>query len=236
MKPQTAALRSGVEILIATPGRLLDHVEQKTVNLSQVELLVLDEADRMLDMGFLPDMQRIINLLSPQRQNLMFSATFSRRDPQARRTLPGQAGADRGRAAQRAGRQRRAARLPGRVRRGQARRGRPPDPRRATSTQVHRLLQHQARRRPAGAPAAEATASTPNAIHGDKSQQERLQTLEAFKQGEHRGAGRHRRRRARPRHRRPAGGDQLRPAALAEDYVHRIGRTGRAGATGWRCR
>ena len=77
MQPQTNALRAGVEILIATPGRLLDHVQQKSVNLSQVQLLVLDEADRMLDMGFLPDIQRIINLLSPRRQNLMFSATFS---------------------------------------------------------------------------------------------------------------------------------------------------------------
>ena len=77
MQPQTNALRAGVEILIATPGRLLDHVQQKSVNLSQVQLLVLDEADRMLDMGFLPDIQRIINLLNPRRQNLMFSATFS---------------------------------------------------------------------------------------------------------------------------------------------------------------
>ena len=77
MAPQTAALRAGVEIVIATPGRLLDHVQQKTLNLSQTQILVMDEADRMLDMGFLPDLQRIINLLPKQRQNLMFSATFS---------------------------------------------------------------------------------------------------------------------------------------------------------------
>ncbi len=77
MAPQTTALRAGVEILIATPGRLLDHVQQKTVSLSQAEILILDEADRMLDMGFLPDLQRIISLLPKQRQNLMFSATFS---------------------------------------------------------------------------------------------------------------------------------------------------------------
>lgn len=77
MNPQTAALRAGVEIVIATPGRLLDHVQQKTINLSQTQILVMDEADRMLDMGFLPDLQRIINLLPKQRQNLMFSATFS---------------------------------------------------------------------------------------------------------------------------------------------------------------
>jgi superfamily II DNA/RNA helicase len=77
MTPQTAALRAGVEIVIATPGRLLDHVQQKTLSLSQTEILVMDEADRMLDMGFLPDLQRIINLLPERRQNLMFSATFS---------------------------------------------------------------------------------------------------------------------------------------------------------------
>ncbi|MCL1886841.1 MAG: DEAD/DEAH box helicase [Betaproteobacteria bacterium] len=77
MAPQTAALQAGVEILIATPGRLLDHVQQKSVNLSQTNILILDEADRMLDMGFLPDLQRIINLLPKKRQNLMFSATFS---------------------------------------------------------------------------------------------------------------------------------------------------------------
>ncbi|WP_084416592.1 DEAD/DEAH box helicase [Massilia alkalitolerans] len=77
MKGQTTILKGGVEIVIATPGRLLDHIEQKNVSLGQVQMLVMDEADRMLDMGFLPDLQRIINLLPKQRQNLMFSATFS---------------------------------------------------------------------------------------------------------------------------------------------------------------
>ena len=77
IEPQTKELRAGVEILVATPGRLLDHVGQKTANLGQVEILVLDEADRMLDMGFLPDIRRIIELLPRRRQNLMFSATFS---------------------------------------------------------------------------------------------------------------------------------------------------------------
>jgi ATP-dependent RNA helicase RhlE len=75
--PQIKELRAGVEILVATPGRLMDHVGQRTVNLSQVEILVLDEADRMLDMGFIPDIRKIVALLPSQRQNLLFSATFS---------------------------------------------------------------------------------------------------------------------------------------------------------------
>ena len=74
---QIAIVRGGIEILIATPGRLLDHIEQKTVNLSQVEIFVLDEADRMLDMGFIPDIKRIMALMPKKRQNLLFSATFS---------------------------------------------------------------------------------------------------------------------------------------------------------------
>ena len=74
--PQLKALHAGVEILVATPGRLLDHLHQKSVNLSRVEFLVLDEADRMLDMGFIPDIKRILAVLPKQRQNLLFSATF----------------------------------------------------------------------------------------------------------------------------------------------------------------
>ncbi len=77
IKPQIKALQAGVEIVVATPGRLLDHLQQKSINLSQVQMLVLDEADRMLDMGFLPDIKSIIATLPPVRQNLMFSATFS---------------------------------------------------------------------------------------------------------------------------------------------------------------
>jgi ATP-dependent RNA helicase RhlE len=76
IEPQTKVLRAGVEILVATPGRLLDHVQQRTVNLGQVSILVLDEADRMLDMGFLPDIRKILALLPDRRQNLLFSATF----------------------------------------------------------------------------------------------------------------------------------------------------------------
>jgi ATP-dependent RNA helicase RhlE len=77
INPQVKKLRSSVDILIATPGRLLDHANQKTIDLSKIEILVLDEADRMLDMGFLPDIKRILGLLPKKRQNLLFSATFS---------------------------------------------------------------------------------------------------------------------------------------------------------------
>ncbi len=76
-EPQAAKLRGGPEIVVATPGRLLDHVSQRTIDLSRVEILVLDEADRLLDMGFIRDIRRIIDLLPPKRQNLLFSATFS---------------------------------------------------------------------------------------------------------------------------------------------------------------
>ncbi len=77
INPQMKALRGQLDILVATPGRLLDHVGQKTLDLSGVEILVLDEADRMLDMGFIRDIKKILALLPKQRQNLLFSATFS---------------------------------------------------------------------------------------------------------------------------------------------------------------
>jgi ATP-dependent RNA helicase RhlE len=77
INPQIASLRRGVDILVATPGRLLDHVQQKTVDLGGIEIFVLDEADRMLDMGFIRDIRKIIALLPPKRQNLLFSATFA---------------------------------------------------------------------------------------------------------------------------------------------------------------
>ena len=75
--PQVRALRGGPEIVVATPGRLLDHLGQRTIDLSRVEILVLDEADRMLDMGFIRDIRKILAVLPPRRQNLLFSATFS---------------------------------------------------------------------------------------------------------------------------------------------------------------
>lgn len=78
MNPQLAAAEAGLDILIATPGRLLDHMHQGTISLYQLEVLVLDEADRMLDMGFIHDIQRIMAKLPPKRQTLLFSATFSK--------------------------------------------------------------------------------------------------------------------------------------------------------------
>jgi len=107
INPQISKLRKGVDILIATPGRLLDHAGQNTVDLSQVEILVLDEADRMLDMGFIHDVKRVLALLpkTEKRQNLLFSATFSKEikqlagrmlnDPQLVEVAPQNATADR---------------------------------------------------------------------------------------------------------------------------------------------
>jgi ATP-dependent RNA helicase RhlE len=87
IKPQIQMLRRGVDILVATPGRLLDHLGQKTVDLSQLEILVLDECDRMLDMGFIHAIRKILAQLPPSRQTLMFSATFSKAIQQLANTL-----------------------------------------------------------------------------------------------------------------------------------------------------
>ncbi|MDI6746146.1 MAG: DEAD/DEAH box helicase, partial [Rhodocyclaceae bacterium] len=77
INPQTSALRAGVDIVVATPGRLLDHINQRNIDLSGIEILVLDEADRMLDMGFIRDIRKILALLPKKKQSLLFSATFS---------------------------------------------------------------------------------------------------------------------------------------------------------------
>jgi superfamily II DNA/RNA helicase len=229
MKGQTEILKSGVEIVIATPGRLLDHIEQKNVSLSQVQMLVMDEADRMLDMGFLPDLQRIINLLPKKRQNLMFSATFSPEikrlagsflnDPLTIEVARSNATADK------------VTQIVYKVDEEAKRdvvefliRGR-------NLTQVmvfsntkigaSRLARHL-----------EQSGIKAQAIHGDKTQQERMAALDAFKKGE--------------THVLVATDVAARgldisdlPCVInydlpynAEDYVHRIGRTGRAGASG----
>ncbi len=229
MAPQTAALRSGVEIVIATPGRLLDHVQQKTLNLSQVQILVMDEADRMLDMGFLPDLQRIINLLPKVRQNLMFSATFSPEIKKLANTF-----------------------LSKPVMIEVARSNATAD----NVTQVVYKVDEAAKRDAVAhiirernlkqvivfsntkigasrlSRELEKQGVNATAIHGDKSQAERMAALEAFKRGEIEVlvatdvAAR--------------GLDIAEmPCVInydlpynAEDYVHRIGRTGRAGASG----
>src|SRR4029077_5268317 len=77
MQPQIDRLRRGIDILVATPGRLLDHHGQRTLDLSQVQIFVLDEADRMLDMGFIHDIKKVLAILPAKKQSLLFSATFS---------------------------------------------------------------------------------------------------------------------------------------------------------------
>jgi len=230
IKPQLAALRQGAEVLIATPGRLLDHVEQRTANLGQVEVLVLDEADRMLDMGFLPDIHRIIRLLPKQRQNLMFSATFSKEirklagtflnDPQLIEVARRNATAENVEQ--------------------QIYRVRDTESKRAAVAQLIRdrnlpqVIVFTNTKIGAGrlARILEKQGLNASAIHGDKSQQERLAVLDAFKKNE-----------VRVLVATDVAARGLDIAELpgvinydlpysAEDYVHRIGRTGRAGASG----
>ncbi len=229
MAPQTAALRAGVEIVIATPGRLLDHVQQKTLNLSQTQILVMDEADRMLDMGFLPDLQRIINLLPKKRQNLMFSATFSTEikklagsflnDPVTIEVARSNQTADR------------VTQVVYKIEEEHKRdavahliRGR--DLKQVlvfsnTKIGASRLARQL-----------EQEGVKASAIHGDKSQSERMAALEAFKSGEIDVLV------ATDVAARGLDISDL-PCVInfdlpynAEDYVHRIGRTGRAGASG----
>jgi ATP-dependent RNA helicase RhlE len=229
MKPQTAELKAGVEVLVATPGRLLDHIEAKNCVLNQVEYVVLDEADRMLDIGFLPDLQRILSYLPKSRQTLLFSATFS---PEIKRLAesylqePLLVEVARPNATASTVEQRFFSVAPD-------------DKRRA----VLKLLKDRSLSQAIVfvnsklgcarlARSFERDGLRTNALHGDKSQDERLKALEAFKSGEV---------------------DVLvatdvaargldiadLPAVFnfdvpfnAEDYVHRIGRTGRAGASG----
>src|SRR5450830_988939 len=229
MKPQTVILRGGVEIVIATPGRLLDHVEQKNVSLGQVQMLVMDEADRMLDMGFLPDLQRIINMLPKQRQNLMFSATFS---PEIKKLA--------------------ASFLNSPVTIEVARSNATADKvtqivYKVPESQKVEVVEYIIRQRELKqvivfsntkigasklARHLEQSGIKASAIHGDKTQQERMAALESFKQGEIEVLV------ATDVAARGLDITDL-PCVInydlpynAEDYVHRIGRTGRAGASG----
>ena len=233
MKEQVATLRGGIEILIATPGRLLDHIGSRVANLSQVELLVLDEADRMLDMGFLPDLQRIINLIPAQRQTLLFSATFSPeikklaqsylRNPVTVEVARQNAAADTVRQVihmVRSGDKEKAIVkiLASRTEQGLSRQCIIFTNSRMGCARLARALERDGIK--AGA------------IHGDKSQGERTLTLDAFKSGAIEAlvatdvAARGLDIPAMPcviNHELPFN---------AEDFIHRIGRTGRAGSTG----
>ena len=229
MKPQTLELKRGVEILVATPGRLLDHIEAKNAVLNQVEYVVLDEADRMLDIGFLPDLQRILSYLPKKRTTLLFSATFS---PEIRRLANSY--------------------LQDPVTIEVAR----PNATASTVEQhfygvadedkrhaLHQVLRQRGMKQAFVfvnsklgcarlARSLEREGLKTTALHGDKSQDERLKALDSFKKGEvdllvcTDVAAR---------------GLDIKdvPAVFnfdipfnAEDYVHRIGRTGRAGASG----
>jgi len=227
--PQREALRRGCEVLVATPGRLLDHLEQKNLNLSQVGLFVLDEADRMLDMGFLPDLDRIVRQLPARRQGLLFSATFSNEIRKLARSY-----------------------LNNPVEVSVAARNATAD---TVTQQVYPLASADKRSavvhlvKSRGLRQVIVFSNTKigcsrlarelirdgvkaESIHGDKSQGDRMKALEAFKAGElevlvatdvaARGLD-------------VAGVPCVINYDLphnAEDYVHRIGRTGRAGASG----
>ena len=228
IEPQIKALRAGVEILVATPGRLLDHVGQRTVNLGQVEVLVLDEADRMLDMGFLPDIRRILELLPPRRQNLLFSATFS----DDIRNLSGSILTNPARvevmARNTAAEDVAPARLPGRPG-PQGGPPRPPDPQGGPPVLVFTRTKLAASRL---ASRLDREGLDAVAIHSDRSQPERTRALEGFKAGEIRVLV------ATDVAARGLDIEDL-PVVVnfelpwnPQDYIHRIGRTGRAGATG----
>jgi superfamily II DNA/RNA helicase len=229
MKPQTETLRRGVEIVIATPGRLLDHVEQKNISLAQVQMLVMDEADRMLDMGFLPDLQRIINLLPKKRQNLMFSATFSPEikklantfltDPTTIEVARSNATADKvTQVVYKVGEEQKRDVVEFLIRQRELKQVLVFSNTKIGASRLSRYLEQ------AGIKA--------SAIHGDKTQQERMAALESFKQGEIDVLV------ATDVAARGLDISDL-PCVInydlpynAEDYVHRIGRTGRAGASG----
>ena len=229
INPQIDALSRGLDILVATPGRLLDHVNQGNVDLDYVEVFVLDEADRMLDMGFIHDIKRIIKQMPAKRQNLMFSATYSdeiRRLAQSFLRNPVEIEVARRNTAVEAVTQH--AHLV------------PKDLKRALLSHLIRhndwpqvlvftRTKHGANRL---AKQLEEDGITTAAIHGNKSQNARTQALAGFKQGSVR---------ALVATEVAARGLDIKELPyvvnyelpnVPEDYVHRIGRTGRAGASG----
>jgi ATP-dependent RNA helicase RhlE len=229
MERQVRALRAGVEVVVATPGRLLDHVRQRTIDLSRVETLVLDEADRMLDMGFIHDIKRILALLPTERQSLLFSATFSPRirrlaedllrDPVSIDVAPRNAAAAPVRQViHPVDRDRKRHLLTHMLRRGD----------------IDRVLVFTRTKRGANRLAEQLGKDgiRAAAIHGNKSQSQRVRALAAFKSG----------------HSQALVATDIAARGLdieslphvvnyelpnvPEDYVHRIGRTGRAGQAG----
>ena len=217
-------------VLVATPGRLLDLIERGAVRLDEIDLLVLDEADRMLDMGFKPTVDRIVRMTPDDRQTLLFSATLEGEvgriaaaytdAPRRHEVTPGA----------REGRPHRPP-LPPRRPRGEGERARA-RARRPEARAHARVRAHEARRRPAGQAARRATTSQAVAMHGDKSQSQREKALARFESG----------------HVKTLVATDVAARGIdvsgithvinydapaeREDYIHRIGRTARAGASG----
>jgi ATP-dependent RNA helicase RhlE len=229
IKQQLAIVRAGVEILVATPGRLLDHVQQKTIDLRHVEILVLDEADRMLDMGFIHDIRRIIGLLPRQRQNLMFSATFPDEIRKLASTFMHQP------VSVEVARRNTPAELVAQVQH-------PVDQSRKKDLLAHlvktnnwrQVLVFTKTKRGANrlAEALDKGGIEADAIHGNKSQPQRTRVLKRFKDNELQVLV------ATDIAARGIDIDELPHVVnfdlphVPEDYVHRIGRTGRAGSSG----
>jgi ATP-dependent RNA helicase RhlE len=229
INPQITALRGGCDILVATPGRLLDLAQQRCVDLSKIQILVLDEADRMLDMGFIPDIRRIIKLLPQKRQNLLFSATYSDdirglaerllHNPLSIQVAPRNAPIELvEQRAYRVQKDQKRHLLVHLIQEGQWR-----------QVLIFTRTKHGANRLTQQLEGAGITAA---AIHGNKSQAARVKALDMFKRGQVT---------ALVATEVAARGLDIKELPqvvnyelpnVPEDYVHRIGRTGRAGSAG----
>jgi len=229
MNKQTADLRAGCEIVIATVGRLLDHVKQKNINLSKVEIVVLDEADRMLDMGFIDDIRTIMQMLPKPRQTLLFSATFA---PAIRKLAQDFMNAPQ--IVEVAAQNTTNANVEEHVISIDSHRKRELLERLIVDLNMNQVIVFCKTKQSADQVSRDLVRRglSANAIHGDKSQQTRLDVLNQFKSGE-----------LRVLVATDVAARGLDIAELpfvvnyemptqAEDYVHRIGRTGRAGADG----
>ncbi len=229
INPQIKALRAGIEILVATPGRLLDHQQQGKLEFSHLEVLVLDEADRMLDMGFIRDIRKILALLPAKRQSLLFSATFTDeikqlastflKDPASVEITPRNTAAELVKqVVHPVDRERKRALLAHLI-----------HTRGLEQVLVFTRTKHGANRL---SEQLGKDGISSMAIHGNKSQPQRIKALEAFKSGEIRALV------ATDIAARGLDIDQLPNVVnyelpqVPEDYIHRIGRTGRAGAEG----